>query len=234
MQNFVATLGICTCVAILAVQSNDVTAQALATLPDDSISKTTDGEPSSQTIETGLVTEKLVSDITRAFSNVRTAEGRFTQLAENQLPSEGTFAIRRPRRMRFDYDAPSPLLIVADGTTIAVADRELETVDRFPLSNSILRFLLQEDPDFEAKANIVNVEQNDQFVAITLADKSEQTEGNLSLLFSNPDYELLGWRIVDAIGATTEVYLHDVKKNHKLSPRLFRLDDFDKDQDRRR
>lgn len=234
MQNFLATLGICTCVAILAAQPNDATAQALATLPGDSISKMTDGERSSDITESARVTEKLISEITNAFSSFKTAEGRFTQVAENQLPSSGRFAIRRPRRMRFDYDAPSPLLIVADGTTIAVADRELETVDRFPLSNSILRFLLQEDPDFEAKANIVNVEQNDQFVAITLADKSEQTEGNLSLLFSNPDYELLGWRIVDSIGVTTEVYLHDVKKNHKLSPRLFRLDDFEKDRDRRR
>lgn len=234
MHNFVATLGICTSVAILAVQSNDATAQVLAALPEDSISKTTDGERSSANTETRLATEKLVSEITSAFASFKTAEGRFTQVAENQSPLAGTFAIRRPRRMRFDYDAPSPLLIVADGTTIAVADRELETVDRFPLSNSILRFLLQEDPDFEAKAKIVNVEQNDQFIAIMLADKLEQTEGNLSLLFSNPDYELLGWRIVDSIGATTEVYLHDVKKNHKLSPRLFRLDDFDKDRERRR
>lgn len=178
--------------------------------------------------------QKLVADITRAFSKIKTAEGRFTQIAENQLPSTGTFAIRRPRRMRFEYDAPSPLLIVADGTTIAVADRDLETVDRFPMRSSILRFLLQDEPDFERKAKIIDIEQSERFIALTLADKSEQADGQLSLLFSNPSYDLLGWRVVDSIGTTTEVYLQDTKKNHKLNPKLFRLDDFDRDRDRRR
>ena len=178
--------------------------------------------------------KKLVADITRAFATIKTAEGRFTQIAENQLPSTGTFAIRRPRRMRFEYDAPSPLLIVADGTTIAVADRDLETVDRFPMRSSILRFLLQDEPDFERKAKIIDIEQSERFIALTLADKSEQADGQLSLLFSNPSYDLLGWRVVDSIGTTTEVYLQDTKKNHKLNPKLFRLDDFDRDRDRRR
>lgn len=234
MHNFVVKFGIFASLVIFALQSEVAKPQTFATSPDEVIAKSNEGAQSSLRTKTEQGTDKLVTEITRAFTSVTTAKGRFTQFAENQQKSTGTFAIRRPRRMRFDYDAPSPLLIVADGTTIAVADRELETVDRFPLSNSILRLLLQEKPDFRAKANIVGVDQNEHLVAITLTDKSEQTEGQLSLLFSNPDYDLVGWRIVDSIGTTTEVYLQDVETNLKLSPRLFRLDDFDRARDRRR
>ena len=234
MQNLVVKVGIYACFAILAIHSLVAIPQTITTSNDGGISKYNDGTLSPLRIETEQSIDTLVAEITSAFASVKTAKGRFTQFAEDQPKSTGTFAIRRPRRMRFDYDAPSPLLIVADGTTIAVADRELETVDRFPLSNSILRFLLQEKPDFEAKANIIGVDQNEHLVAITLTDKSEQTEGHLSLLFSTPNYELVGWRIVDSIGTTTEVYLHDVETNVKLSPRLFRLDDFDRGRDRRR
>lgn len=223
MRKFQIRFWIFTLFAVWTIQTTIAVPQVKDTTPEGVLtSSQREGE------------QKLVADITRAFAKIKTAEGRFTQIAENQLPSTGTFAIRRPRRMRFEYDAPSPLLIVADGTTIAVADRDLETVDRFPMRNSILRFLLQDEPDFERKAKIIDIEQSERFIALTLADKSEQADGQLSLLFSNPSYDLLGWRVVDSIGTTTEVYLQDTKKNHKLNPKLFRLDDFDRDRDRRR
>lgn len=223
MRKFQIRFWIFTLFAVWTIQTTIAAPQVKDTTPVDELSSSQrEGE------------QKLVADITRAFAKIKTAEGRFTQIAENQLPSTGTFAIRRPRRMRFEYDAPSPLLIVADGTTIAVADRDLETVDRFPMRSSILRFLLQDEPDFEKKARIIDIEQSERFIALTLADKSEQADGQLSLLFSNPSYDLLGWRVVDSIGTITEVYLQDTKKNHKLNPKLFRLDDFDRDRDRRR
>lgn len=233
MLKFVYCATYIVCLALLLTQIQLSEAQS-----DDSIEEAkSSSSKQSQTPhnqDDEIDTDKLLENITRAFTELRTAEGRFTQISDRAFPNTGTFALRRPKRMRFDYDDPSPLLIVADGTTIAIADRELETVDRFPLGNSILRFLLQDEPDFEAKANILSVKKIGDLATITLSDKSGQTEGQLTLLFDSSNFDLLGWRVVDAIGQSTDVYLQEVKTNHKINPRLFRLDDFDKDRDRRR
>ena len=233
MLNFVNRAMYIVCFALLLTQTQISKAQSNDSI-DEAKSSSTKQSQTPQNQKDEIDTDKLLENITRAFAELRTAEGRFTQISDRAFPNTGTFALRRPRRMRFDYDDPSPLLIVADGTTIAIADRELETVDRFPLGNSILRFLLQDEPDLKTKANILAVEKIGHLASITLSDKSGQTEGQLTLLFDSSNFELLGWRVVDAIGQSTDVYLQEVKTNHKINPRLFRLDDFDRDRDRRR
>jgi len=52
--------------------------------------------------------------------------------------------LQRPGKVRFEYDAPSPLLIVSDGVTLVQNDRQLETFDRVPLSATPLNYFLKE------------------------------------------------------------------------------------------
>lgn len=46
--------------------------------------------------------------------------------------------------MRFEYDAPVPIELIANGQSVAVRDRKLNTQDITPLSQTPLRFLLSE------------------------------------------------------------------------------------------
>lgn len=170
-----------------------------------------------------------------ALARVETAQGRFMQLDVNGGISEGAFALQRPGRMRFDYDDPVPILIASDGTTVAMRDDELETVDRVPLGTTPLDLLLSNTVDFERDTDVIRVQKANGMVAITVADPSGDADGQLSLIFDAGSYDLISWRVVDANGGVTSVRLSDIQTGMSLNPRLFIVRDFeDEDDDRRR
>lgn len=177
----------------------------------------------------------ILKAASEAMSSVVTAKGRFTQIAPDFSLTTGDFALRRPGRVRFAYDAPVPILIVADGTTVAIEDSELETVDRVPLSSTPLKLVLDDNIDFETEAEITNVQRANGVIAISMRDRSGETDGILTLILDARSYDLLSWRAIDEAGGITTVSLEDIEKNTRLSARLFRLDDpEDRDEDDRR
>lgn len=169
----------------------------------------------------------LLKDIAASMEKVKTASGRFDQLSPDYTTTSGSFAISRPGKVRFDYDDPTPLLIVANGTTVAMQDSELETTDRVPLGSTPLALLLDDNLDFESEAEVVDVSKQGDTVEVTLRDPDGEMDGTLTLLFTGADHELTGWRTTDSAGNLTQVSLHDVETGKKINPRLFIVKDFD-------
>lgn len=167
------------------------------------------------------------------FAALDTLQARFVQFAPDGTESRGDLALDRPGRVRFDYDDPSPILMVADGATVALADFQLETIDRVPLSATPLRHVLGEAP-LAASEAVEQVNRADGRIYITLIDPTGETDGRLTLIFHDPEPEagaqsmaLEGWYVVDAMGGLTEIRLLDAERNQPLDPRLFILDDED-------
>ena len=158
---------------------------------------------------------------------MKTARGTFEQVAPDFSESTGRFALSRPGKVRFEYDAPSPLLLVSDGTTVALQDSELETTDRVPLGTTPLALLLDDEIDFETEADVLEVTRRNGRVGITLRDRSGEMDGTLTLILQESDMSLTGWRTVDSGGNITSVMLSDVTYGSRLNPRLFVMTDFD-------
>lgn len=169
-----------------------------------------------------------------ALNEIDTARGRFTQLDPNNHFSKGEFYLNRPGRMRFEYEDPVPLLIVSDGTTLAIEDRDLETVDRVPLASTPLNLILRRNADLERDANILSVEEKAGLIAIRMADKSGEADGELELFFDPETYQLKQWEATDITGAITTVQLIDTELGVSVSPGLFRLEDPEDEDERRR
>jgi outer membrane lipoprotein-sorting protein len=170
---------------------------------------------------------RLLDRASTALAKVKTASGTFEQLAPDYTESTGRFALSRPGKVRFEYDAPTPLLVVSDGTTVALQDSELETTDRVPLGTTPLALLLDDEIDFATEADVLDVTTGNGRVAITLRDPSGEMDGTLTLLMQENDMALTGWRTVDSGGNMTQVQLTDVNYGKRLNPRLFVLKDFD-------
>ncbi|MCI4644622.1 MAG: outer membrane lipoprotein carrier protein LolA [Hyphomonadaceae bacterium] len=177
----------------------------------------------------------ILKEASNALARTRTAEGHFVQIDQNGALSEGRFYLQRPGRMRFEYDDPVPILIAADGVTVAMQDRELETVDRVPLGATPLGLLLSNDVDFETDAEVLRVQRANGLVAITVIDPTEEADGELTMLFHTGTYDLIGWRVLDANNGITSVQLDDVRTGMTLNPRLFIIEDAEDedDEDRR-
>ena len=155
---------------------------------------------------------------------VDTLQGDFTQIAPSGAISEGKFYLRRPGFLRFEYEPPTPLLIVANGGMVYVRDTELETTDSYPAGKTPLKFLLAKKID-RKDAKVVSVDRGVDSVAVTFASSDEETEGELTLIANAPDFVLRRWIVRDLQGGITVVTLHDVVSGERLANSLFAAPD---------
>lgn len=164
-----------------------------------------------------------------AYLNAITSmQASFVQVGPNGELDQGMVYAKKPGRLRFEYAPPSPYLIVSDGTTIAVANSKLRTVDRYPLVENPLNLILRENIDLTKDSRIVAVERQAGTLRITAAEKSGPLKGQVTLIFANPATELRQWIITDAQGLQTMIALKNSKTQVNLPPDLFVLRDVDK------
>ncbi|WP_428407392.1 LolA family protein [Hyphococcus sp.] len=162
------------------------------------------------------VVEKLIAWL----EGLDTLQGEFTQVAPSGAVSEGKFYLRRPGLLRFDYEPPAPLLIVANGGMVYVRDEELETTDSYPAGKTPLKFLLQKKIDRD-DARIVAVDRGVDTIAVTFASDDEETEGELTVIADAPDLKLRRWIVRDLQGGITVVTLENVVYGERLANSLF-------------
>jgi len=171
---------------------------------------------------------------------VSTLQARFRQVGADGSVLEGAFSLARPGRARFEYDEPSPVLIVADGTSVAVHDRALDTIDRAPIGSTPLRWLLRDDPDLDGSGAVAEIGRIEDDLFVTLRDPEGELDGTLTLVFTDPDpaanassMRLRHWFAIDPAGGVTQLELRDLELGARLDPRLFVLDDAPDDRRRR-
>jgi outer membrane lipoprotein-sorting protein len=164
------------------------------------------------------------ADIARAeayLNSFTTMKARFTQIAPDGGLSEGSVYMRRPGRLRFEYDPPVPLLIVADRVWLILYDSQLDQVDRLPLWSTPISILVDDKVRLSEKVNVIGIERNPGALRITLEDKERPEEGQLTLVFTDDPIALRSWVVTDAQGLETTVALSAIETGVTLDPRLF-------------
>ncbi len=147
--------------------------------------------------------------ISAYLNRVKSLESGFIQLGPNGQLDEGRLYISKPGRMRFEYRPPNPVLVVSDGSTVAVKNSRLNTVDRYSLSNTPLSLILGNDVDLARDGAVTRIARQDGTYLVYARSTNNKTQGNIILVFSEPDIELRQWSITDSQGKTTTVTLRD-------------------------
>ena len=153
----------------------------------------------------------LIDRVNIYLMSVQTLIGDFVQVGPDGRRSEGKIYLQKPGRIRFEYNPPSPIELVADGNSVVVRDRKLETQDLYPLSQTPLRFLLADRIDLLRETNVVSVSADDTFLSLLIEEK--QTLGGthkVLLMFSVKDTQLKQWTITDPQGYDTTVALYNL------------------------
>ena len=177
-----------------------------------------------QTLSMPVLSDRDQADIKRAedwLQEARTLQARFTQVAPDGGFSSGKVWWQRPGRLRFEYDAPVPVLVVADGTFVIFHDKELGQIDRVPLGSTPLSVLVAENPRLGGRIAVKGVEQQPGALRLTLVDRDAPKEGEITLVFSEAPFDLRQWRVTDARGQSTQVTLSDKEVNRPLPASLF-------------
>lgn len=171
--------------------------------------------------------DKLASiqKINDFFNTLTYMEGVFTQTDASNNQTKGKFYIKRPGRIRFDYDSPSSLRIVSDGKWLSIEDSDLSTYDRYPLENTPFRMLLKRKVNLAEDATIVDFVKNEDLIAVSLLDKTQEDAGTIKLFFSTADTKLKEWIITDQQGLDTRVQVSDVVFGKKIGTGFFVVND---------
>jgi outer membrane lipoprotein-sorting protein len=169
----------------------------------------------------GLPDEAVAASALKSLEALTTLEGNFVQTSPAGAVVSGKFYLRRPGQIRFDYDDPSPITIVATGGMVYVENSDLETTDSYPLKKTPLRFLLSRKIDL-GDAVLKSVERAPEQVAVTYASNDEGAEGEVTLVLSAPDLMIEKWAVTDPQGGVTVVALNGVRAGGAFENRLFR------------
>jgi len=167
----------------------------------------------------------LVTRVSSYLSGVQTLTGKFVQIGPDGRRTTGHLFLQKPGRVRFEYDPPTPIDIVADGSQVAVSDRQLGTHDLYPLSQTPLRFLLADHIDLLQDTNVVSVTADNGFVTVVIEEKQPFVGTNrLSMMFDPKDFRLRQWTITDVQGLDTTIAVSNLDTSKRPDPNLFRID----------
>lgn len=173
----------------------------------------------------GAARAEGIAQANRALNAFTRLQGRFVQTSPGGGRASGMFYMQRPGRLRFQYDPPATLLIVADGSVVAMRDTELRTTERTPIRSTPLNIILGQTINLERDARILRVSRAGPWLLITARDRGGQTDGQITLQFYGANLELRSWDVIDATGARTRITLSDLTQPASFDRSLFRLED---------
>ena len=151
-------------------------------------------------------------------------QGNFLQVGPDGSLAEGKFYLRRPGRLRFEYTPPTKMLVVADGTWVAVKD-SASAAQRYPIGSTPLGILLSRHVNLADETKVLSVERQPGVLRVKLQDRSGNAPGDLTLVFDEPNLQLRQWVVTDAQGLQTTVALRSVQSGIRADNALFVLKD---------
>ncbi len=158
--------------------------------------------------------------------SIRSLSARFVQVDARGGYASGRLWLSRPGRMRFEYDPPTPILLVADGSFVIFHDRSVMQTSHIPISATPLALLLAERIRLDSgEAETVRLNRAEGLIQATVIRRGRAQEGSLTLTFSDPPLALRQWVVVDAQGQSVRVSLFDVELGGRFDPALFRFVD---------
>jgi outer membrane lipoprotein-sorting protein len=156
------------------------------------------------------------------FSSVKTMSGEFVQFGPRGEQTGGKFFLERPGKIRFNYEEPSPMRVIADGKSVVIGNRKLKTWDIYPLSKTPLALLLGNRIDLKGKM-VRDVKEEPDLITIKLGDRSVFADSTITMMFDPKSYELRQWTITDNQGKDTSVMIFNVQSGVKLDDNVFQV-----------
>lgn len=209
---------VCIVTTVLAAAAN------AETVPAKEGAKPTAAAPAKPepTMEEKTLKARTVARLEAYLSGITTIRAKFNQIAPNGDVSSGVFTLKRPGKMRWQYNPPIPILLVSDGGTITYYDSDLGQVNYIDMDDTLASFLARKDillnspaielKEFSAAANAIRV---------TVVERAKPTEGSLMLEFSDNPLALRFMNVTDASGNTTRVQLQNAEFGVPLADSQF-------------
>ncbi len=165
--------------------------------------------------------KKTITRVQDYLSGLTTITSEFIQVAPDGKLTSGKFFLERPGRMRWQYNPPTPILMVANGSEMIYYDYELEQLSHIPLDATLIGFLAQEKIRFDGSVGIISFSEKNGTIRIGVAQKEKPSEGQLVLELSDKPLLIRNMVVTDASGQVTTVSLNNANFGAKIDKELF-------------
>lgn len=162
--------------------------------------------------------------INQALASLAPQSGRFRQAVANGTAVSGSYHMDWPQRLRFAYDAGGPVITVK-GKFIAIQDAPRQEPNWIPVSLTPLALIRQAVAQGISPAMLVTARRGaagaEAYWALTLRDPAAAIDGEATLFFTDKDYRLYAWRLVDAQNLVTQISLSRITDHAELAATVF-------------
>jgi outer membrane lipoprotein-sorting protein len=170
-----------------------------------------------------------LSQAVTALRGISTMQANFTQTDRNGQRVAGVMTLKRPGRIRFQYQKGVPLLIVSDGKALTLVDYEVRQVQRWPISNSPLGALLDPRRDV-MKYGKLQPTSDPNVISVEVRDKAHPEFGVITMIFQRKaaapgGLELSSWVALDSQNQRTTVRLNGHRYGLAVADSMFRYND---------
>jgi outer membrane lipoprotein-sorting protein len=170
------------------------------------------------------LTEQDKATIARVESylnSIHTLKAEFMQTLSDGSTTNGTFALKRPGKMRLEYSPPNRDLLVADGLFVHAWDSQAKTSSSVPLGRSLADIILRDPFKLSGDINVTAVRYFPQMIEVDVVQKNDPSMGMITLEFQDNPLALRNWRVRDGQGAQTRVALVNEQTNIDLPSSTF-------------
>lgn len=165
-----------------------------------------------------------LGEVSGYLNRLVTAQGGFTQINGDGTLSTGQIYIKRPGRIRFEYNAPDNSLMIAGGGQVAIFDPRSNTrPDRYPLNQTPLSIILEQNVDLAQRSMVTGHTSDGTSTTVTAQDPDHPEYGNIQLVFTANPVELRQWIVTDDTGGQTTVILNDVVPGASIPESKFNI-----------
>jgi len=159
-------------------------------------------------------------------NTIKTMKARFTQISPAGDSVEGTIYLSRPGRMRLDYDEPSPIQVIANGSFLIYYDKQLKQVIYIDLESSIAGILVRDQVQLDGPdLKLVKITHAPDLLNITVTHRKDPSQGQITLVFTEHPFAMRQWKVVDAQNQLTTVSLYEPQQGIPLDNAMFKFED---------
>ena len=181
-------------------------------------------------VQEGRLSPDNIATVTRVenyLNRMSSVQARFLQISSQGNYAEGELFLERPGKLRFEYDPPHPVLLIADGSSFLYYDKELKNATFIPLEDSPLWFLIRAQVSLTNEIEITRIIEEDSTITLSLRGEATGDLGEVTLVFADQPMELKKWIVTDAEGISIQVALIEPRFQVDIDETVFDYGDLD-------
>ena len=157
-------------------------------------------------------------------NNISTLEANFVQMSSNGGSAEGKIYIEKPSKIRMEYTAPDPLLIVGNGEYIIYNDKELDQITNIDYKDIPATMILSNKIKFDGKnLKVTDFYKDSGQTSVTVEMPNSPGVKPITLIFDNAPFRLKQWKVIDQQNIEVTISLFEAEQDKKLSENLFKF-----------